>query len=382
MIIESSKVGMSSSRSYFHYENKETVSLEVLGGKDAVELYISDASKTKLEQLKEASVKIKEEEKEAEKQRKEDEAKNAIATLQQLPVQDKGQAPLAAPIEDAKITMLKRILALLNGKEYKDVKDMGKTIRTVNGSVQPISEIKSLGKPVKLAEGVNLNLRSGTTWTRAIAQSSFVSESEVTTFSSTGVAKTADGRQISFNIDVEMSRSFESYMESVTMESIFKDPLTINVDSNVASISDMKFRFDIDADGKEEYISMANNNSRFLALDKNGDGIVNDGSELFGARTGDGFKELAEYDEDKNGWIDEADSIFNKLFLWTKDEDGNDIKTYLKDADVGAIYLGNVNTDFSIKNAINQTNGQICSTGIYLKESGGVGTVQHVDLAL
>ena len=35
------------------------------------------------------------------------------------------------------------------------------------------------------------------------------------------------------------------------------------------------------------------------------------------------FKDLAEYDEDHNGWIDENDSIFSKLKVWTKDENGN-----------------------------------------------------------
>ena len=38
----------------------------------------------------------------------------------------------------------------------------------------------------------------------------------------------------------------------------------------------------------------------FLSLDKNSDGIINDGSELFGAASGNGFADLAKYDEDGN----------------------------------------------------------------------------------
>ena len=75
----------------------------------------------------------------------------------------------------------------------------------------------------------------------------------------------------------------------------------------------------------------------FLALDKNGDGRMNDGSELFGTASGDGFKDLAAYDEDGNGWIDENDSIYSQLKIWTKDENGKDHLIDLKDADVGAI---------------------------------------------
>ena len=161
------------------------------------------------------------------------------------------------------------------------------------------------------------------------------------------------------------------------------DPLVINLDSNVASVSDMKFLFDLDADGKEEEISFAGRGSGFLALDKNGDGKINDGSELFGTKSGDGFGDLAAYDEDGNGWIDEADSVFKDLKIWTKDENGKDVLMNLKDADVGAIYLGSAQTEFSLNNqATQQTNGIIRKTGVYLKESGGVGTVQHVDLAV
>ncbi len=55
----------------------------------------------------------------------------------------------------------------------------------------------------------------------------------------------------------------------------------------------------------------------------------------------------------------------------------------LKSADVGALYLGNASTEFSLNEMeTNKTNGVIRSTGVYLKESGGVGTMQHVDLAV
>ena len=78
-----------------------------------------------------------------------------------------------------------------------------------------------------------------------------------------------------------------------------------------------------------------------------------------------------------------ADSIFKKLKVWSKDENGKDILISLKKADVGAIYLGNANTEFSVKSGTeNQTDAIIRKTGVYLKESGGVGTVQHVDLAV
>ena len=147
-------------------------------------------------------------------------------------------------------------------------------------------------------------------------------------------------------------------------------------------LGQMKTFFDLDADGKEEEMSFVGKGSGFLALDKNGDGTINDGSELFGTQSGDGFKDLAAYDKDGNGWIDEADDIFKDLKVWTKDEEGNNKLLNLKEAGVGAIYLGSADTQFSLNNEQNKTNAVIRKTGIYLKESGEVGTVQHVDFAL
>lgn len=209
-------------------------------------------------------------------------------------------------------------------------------------------------------------------------------EAEETTFSTEGKVVTASGKEINFNLDLTMSRSF--YEEASTIVDFgaakLTDPLVINLDTEVASVSDQKFYFDLDADGHQEEISRLNAGSGFLALDKNGDGVINDGSELFGAATGNGFIELAQYDQDGNGWIDEADEIFDKLLIWQKDEDGNDVLRGLGAAGVGAIYLGSTNTDFSLNSAEdNHTNAVIRQTGVFLYENGNTGTVQQVDFA-
>lgn len=210
-------------------------------------------------------------------------------------------------------------------------------------------------------------------------------EFEGTTFSSKGIVKTSDGREIDFNIDLTMSRSFESYTkETGTYESFgmrLVDPLVINLDTCAAEVSDQKFYFDLDADGIEDETTTLSSNSGFLALDKNEDGVINDGSELFGTKSGDGFKDLMAYDSDGNGWIDEADEIFDKLKIFCINEDGSTLQYSLKDKGVGAIYLGSRDTEFSVTNKMNMVNAQIRKTGMFLYESGAAGTIQHVDLA-
>lgn len=209
-------------------------------------------------------------------------------------------------------------------------------------------------------------------------------ETETTGFSTTGTVKCADGREISFNLNLEMSRSFQEYYEesvSYTQRSMC-DPLVINLNGNIADLSDQTFLFDIDGDGQEDEINRLAAGSGFLALDKNGDGIINDGSELFGTKSGNGFADLAAYDTDHNGFIDEDDEIWDKLKIWVMDENGNQQLYSLADKGVGAICLQHSSTNYTITDDQNQAKGMIRNTGVFLYENGNVGTVQHVDMAL
>lgn len=208
-------------------------------------------------------------------------------------------------------------------------------------------------------------------------------EEETTAFVSRGMARTQDGRQIDFDVNILMSRSFMQYTQinvPLFSEALF-DPLMINTGSAVARLSDQTFRFDLDMDGAEDNIAMPERGTGFLALDLNGDGTINDGSELFGVKSGNGFADLAVYDSDGNGWIDENDEVYSRLKVWYKNGDGTDELVDLQAADVGAIYLGHEKTDFSMYGSAFQLSGAVRATGLFLRESGGVGTVQHVDLA-
>lgn len=218
----------------------------------------------------------------------------------------------------------------------------------------------------------------------AVTMESYYREEEAVSFSSQGKVTTADGREITFSLEVGMSRTFEQYYrEEFDMQEFQRlyDPLVINFDDTAVALSDQKFFFDLDGDGQKEVISELGTGSGYLALDKNQDGCINDGNELFGPQSGNGFADLAAYDEDSNGWIDENDSIWNKLKIWCRDENGQDTLYTLTQKGVGAICLQNVSTDFALKDDKNVSNGFIRSTGIFLYENGSVGTIQHLDLA-
>lgn len=214
-------------------------------------------------------------------------------------------------------------------------------------------------------------------------EESYSCEVQQVRFRSNGSVTTQDGRSIEFKLDFEMSSRFEQYYASMSQDIISMcDPLVLNFAGDIADLSDQKFSFDLDCDGEAEEISLLKGSNGFLSLDKNGDGIINDGSELFGTVSGDGFKDLAAYDMDNNGWIDENDDIFDALKIWYRDCDGTDKLLDLRGANVGAIYLGNADTDFNLRSADTfNVNGAIRKAGIFLYENAMAGSIVHLDIA-
>ena len=204
-------------------------------------------------------------------------------------------------------------------------------------------------------------------------------ESETTTFEVEGQFQTTDGQSISVDVSVTMSRSFAieqrvSYSEGANVQ----DPLVINFNGTAAELTERSFSFDIDADGQTDQIATPTNGG-FLALDRNGDGTINDGSELFGPTTGNGFAELAAYDEDGNGFVDSGDSVFDQLRIFMRHEQSTELVA-LGQRGVGAIYTGSAPTPFEIKNDENELLGIVKESGIYIGENGNAGTIQQVDL--
>jgi len=204
-------------------------------------------------------------------------------------------------------------------------------------------------------------------------------EQESLTFEAVGEVTTEDGKSLSFALSLSQQREF--FQEtSVAISSTEKlvDPLVVNFDGRGAQLTDEKVDFDLNSDGTAEKISNLQSGSAFLARDANGDGEINNGSELFGPSTGSGFGELSQFDNDKNGWIDENDPVFYELRLW---KPGHESSTLLERG-VGAISLSSVGGSFQLKNSEQQILGAVKNQGIYLNEkTGSAGMVQELDLS-
>lgn len=119
---------------------------------------------------------------------------------------------------------------------------------------------------------------------------------------------------------------FKAHIEMVRIEiaQMFQqDPLILDLDGNGIDITSLKDGqlFDIDGDGTLDQTAWIKGADALLALDRNGDGEINDGRELFGDQHGakDGFAELSKFDDNLDGLIDQQDGVFSSLVLLRAD---------------------------------------------------------------
>lgn len=292
----------------------------------------------------------------------------AIATTSSAEVEGLGEE--GELMEDLNMRILRTLFEKLTGRRFRML-NFGALQSAYHANTAAQAAQAQPTEPVRAGWGVDYQRRE------------VYHESESTQFSAAGVVTTADGQQIEIGLEVNLSRSFTSINEERLQlgDAVFKDPLVLNFEGTAAQLTQDTFSFDIDADGSADQIAFVSQGSGFLALDANGDGTINDGSELFGAQSGDGFADLAAYDEDGNGWIDEGDTIFESLRIWTRNAAGEDQLLALGDKNIGALYLGNIATPFALKQTeTNEQQGQVRASGLFLFENGQVGSMQQLDL--
>jgi len=219
----------------------------------------------------------------------------------------------------------------------------------------------------------------------AYEQHEVTEETERTQFAAQGVVRTADGREIRFTLQLDMQRSYrqESSFSLRLGDAVAVDPLVINFDGTAAQLQNQRFAFDLNGDGQTEDVPLLAGNRGYLALDTNQNARIDNGLELFGPGTGNGFAELARHDSDGNGWIDEADPVYQQLRVWTPSADGTGRLQTLAELGVGAVQTAaSAATPFALRTTDNTHLGAVRSTSVYLREDGGVGTVQQIDVSV
>lgn len=280
------------------------------------------------------------------------------------------------PEDKLKLEMLKKIFEQITGKEFSiGMLDMQGSSLNFNGEGQASGEGSAVASDMQgsLEYGLDYSFSEITTTTASMS------------FQAQGVVHTVDGKVLNLNLDLHLSRSAsENRSLQIRVGAALKDPLVINFSGKAAELTANTLSFDIDMDGQSDTIHQLAEHSGYLALDKNNNGEIDNGSELFGAKSGDGFKELAAYDEDNNGFIDENDSIWQKLQIWVQHDDGSSSMFTLADKDIGALHLGQTSTEWDLSGGqySRELAGQVRATGLFITEEGEAGTMQQVDLVV
>ena len=101
------------------------------------------------------------------------------------------------------------------------------------------------------------------------------------------------------------------------------DPLVIDLGNDGVNTTGVEkgIQFDLDGDNSKELTSFVKGNDYALALDRNSNGIIDSGNELFGDQNGssDGIEELMRYDSNSDGFIDSKDKVYEQLRLINSD---------------------------------------------------------------
>ena len=254
-------------------------------------------------------------------------------------------------------------------------------LERMTGQRLPRLHLRREEPPAQRVAAVNAAPVGNTTRVRL---SRTVTESESTSLHATAQVHTADGQVIRLDLQLEMSRSYSETTQLDVQRGAAtgqrrKDPLVVNFAAPAAQLESGRFAFDVDADGQNEAVATLGAGSGYLTLDRNGNGRVDDGSELFGTASGNGFADLARWDEDGNGWIDAGDAVFQRLGVWVPGADGQGSTVTLASTGIGALSLNAVASPFELRDSRNQALGAVRATALYLREDGSTGSVQQVD---
>jgi len=255
---------------------------------------------------------------------------------------------------DPRTFLIKKLVEILTGKEIKTVTYKELTER----NFQPFQEPQL---------GVEL------TREEASVKANYLE------FYAYGYIKTAEGREIRFNVYVKLlNLSLDVNKDTIRSGSVaLIDPLMIDLGGSSELLSPGYFEFDLDGDGRSDRVPLLAKGKGFIFFDGNNNDLP-DPKEIIGTQTGSAFSELKDFDEDGNGWIDSGDTSFKYMRVWLP---GQRVMS-MKDAGVSALYTGSASDFFELKDTSGKLRAIVKNIGIYLKNDASVRTLFKVDLAV
>ena len=199
-------------------------------------------------------------------------------------------------------------------------------------------------------------------------------------FQASATLKTANGQVLELDMEV-LQKRFERSRTSWQLRAgeALKDPLVLDFGVPGTQVADDTLSVDLDQDGELDELHHLGRRSLYLVDDRDGDGQVTDGSELFGPRSNDGYAELQALDHDGNGFVDSADPAWSRLHVWMHHNGKSELMA-LSDKGVGALYVGNIEAPFRLLDGQGTRRAQQQAMSFWVGEDGAMGTTRRVDV--
>jgi len=180
---------------------------------------------------------------------------------------------------------------------------------------------------------------------------------------------------------------FNNMSKLFSTASVTTSPIALDLNGDGIATTNVKdgAYFDHDGNGFAEQTGWVNSDDGLLVMDRNGDGVINDGKELFGNQTilnngtkaSNGFQALSELDENKDGKIDANDSAFSQLKIW-QDIDGDGYSSADELFTLDELGIQSINTGYTDTNITDANGNTIKQTGSFTKSDGSTGDASDV----
>lgn len=166
---------------------------------------------------------------------------------------------------------------------------------------------------------------------------------------------------------------------------LVRDPFVLDLDGDgietISVASGNPVLFDLDASGIKKSVGWIASDDGFLALDRNGNGTIDDGSELFGDATvlangqtaADGFAALADLDTNGDGLFDSLDAQFTDVRVW-RDLNQDGISQMGELFTLDEIGIASINAAPDATGATASNGNTITSTGSFTYTDSSAGT--------
>lgn len=142
----------------------------------------------------------------------------------------------------------------------------------------------------------------------------------------TGQSGQQDLQLKGFHVQMEFKFEFSAQVQVTAAAVQEADPIVLDLDGDGIELTSYRqgATFDILGNGRQAKVGFVTGGDAFLAMDRNGNGTIDAGTELFGDQRGaaNGFDELAKLDDNRDGVINASDKAFESLRLWKDNGNG------------------------------------------------------------